>query len=146
MLKNQASENNISLPPIDKDMSLPQWLWAETKYHLFPWGSGFLTQKPAIIAASIGLAIAVTVAWILVATGRVAPLVVIIWWSGWSVYESFTRTRCKPWIKEGTWWGRQYRHASAADIIAYVATKNLLIGALLFWMLYLLGMLPSPGN
>lgn len=146
MVQQQTSENNTSLPPSDKEMSWPQWLWAEANYHLFPWGPGFLTRKPAMIAAGIGLAIAVTVAWILAATGHTTPAVVISWWTGWSVYECICRTFCKPWVKEGVWWGRQYRHASAADIIAYVATKNLLIGAVLFWVLYLLGMLPGAGN
>jgi len=146
MVDNQSPRNNVILPPSDRAMSLPQWLLAEAKYHLFPWGPGFLSQKPAVIAVSIGLALAVTVAWVLAATGRAAPLVVIIWWTGWSVYECISRTYFKPWIKEGAWWGRQYRHANVADIIAYVATKNLLIGAILFWILYLLGALPAPGN
>jgi NosR/NirI family nitrous oxide reductase transcriptional regulator len=116
------------------------------KYHLFPWGPGFLIQKPAMVAASIGLAVAVTVAWVLAATGRVAPVVVIAWWTGWSVYEFICRMRCKPWVKEGPWWGRQYRRANIPDMIAYVATKNLLIGAGLFWLLYLLGVLPGAVN
>jgi NosR/NirI family nitrous oxide reductase transcriptional regulator len=135
--------NNLSAPPGGKETSWPQWLWSEAKYHLFPWGPGFLEQKPAMVAASIGLAMAVTVAWMLAATGRAAPGVVIAWWTGWSVYECVCRMRCKPWIKEGPWWGRQYRHANLPDMIAYVATKNLLIGAGLFWVLYLLGVLPG---
>lgn len=143
MVEKHASGNNLSLPPSDKGMSWPLWLMAEAKYHLFPWGPGFLSQKPAMIAASVGLAIVVTVAWILAATGRAEPVVVIAWWTGWSVYECICRTYCKPWIKEGPWWGRQYRHANVADIIAYVATKNLLIGAGLFCVLYLMGMLPG---
>ena len=143
MVEQHTSGNNLSLPPGDKEMSWPQWLWAEAKYHLFPWGPGFLEQKPAMVAASIGLAMAVTVAWMLAATGRAAPGVVIAWWTGWSVYECVCRMRCKPWIKEGPWWGRQYRHANLPDMIAYVATKNLLIGAGLFWVLYLLGVLPG---
>ena len=146
MVEKQSSENNIVLPPSDKKMSLPQWLWAEVIFHLLPWGPGFLTQKPAKIAASVGLAIVDTVTWILAATGHGTPARVIAWWTGWSVYECICRSYCKPWIKEGVWWGRQYRHANVADIIAYVATKNLLIGALLFWVLYLLGMLPGAGN
>jgi len=142
MVKQHASENEQPLPPGDKQTSLPQWLYEEAKYHLFPWGPGFLAQKPAIFAGSVGLAIAVTVAWILAATGRIAPAVVIAWWTGWSVYEGICRMHCKPWVKEGPWWGNQYRRANVPDMIAYVATKNLLIGAALFWLLYLLGVLP----
>jgi NosR/NirI family nitrous oxide reductase transcriptional regulator len=54
--------------------------------------------------------------------------------------------RCKPWIKEGAWWGRKYRKASVPDMIAYVATKNLLIGAGLFLVLYLMGVLPGANT
>jgi NosR/NirI family nitrous oxide reductase transcriptional regulator len=146
MVDQPVSGNNLSLPPDDKRLDWLHWLWAEVKYHLFPWGPGFLIQKPAMVAASIGLAVAVTVAWVLAATGRVAPVVVIAWWTGWSVYEFICRMRCKPWVKEGPWWGRQYRRANIPDMIAYVATKNLLIGAGLFWLLYLLGVLPGAVN
>lgn len=146
MVEQHKSGNNHSLPPGDKQMGWPQWLWMEAKYHLFPWGPGFLAQKPAWVAASIGLAMAVTVAWMLVATGRAAPAAVIAWWTGWSVYEYFSRMRCKPWVKEGSWWGRQYRRSNVPDMIAYVATKNLLIGAGLFVVLYLLGVLPGTAS
>jgi hypothetical protein len=131
------------MPPEDEGMGWPQWLLAEAKFHLFPWGPGFLLQKPALIAASAGLAIAVTVVWMLAVTGRIAPVIVIAWWTGWSIYEVSCRLGCKPWIKEGRWWGRKYRRASVPDMIAYVATKNLLIGAALFLVLYLLGVLPG---
>lgn len=146
MVEQQTSGNNLPLPPGDKDMGWLQRLWTEAKYHLFPWGPGFLAQKPAMFAASVGLAIAVTVTWILAASGRVAPAVVIAWWTGWSVYECICRMHCKPWVKEGPWWGHQYRRASVPDMIAYVATKNLLIGAGLFWVLHLFGVLPGAGN
>ena len=144
MVEQQRSESQFGVPPHDKGEKWYHWLWGEFLYHLFPWGPGFLAQKPAMVAASIGLAIAVTVAWLLAATGNMAPAVVIAWWTGWSVYECICRMRCKPWIKEGPWWGRKYQRASIPDMIAYVATKNLLIGAALFLLLYLLGMLPGP--
>lgn len=144
MVQQQGSSGGPhSVPPDDERMGLSQWLWAEAKFHLFPWGEGFLLQKPAIIAAGIGLSIAVTIAWLLTATGRMAPAVVIAWWIGWSIYEYICRMNCKPWIKEGVWWGRKYRRASAPDMIAYITTKNLLIGAGLFLVLYLLGALPG---
>jgi len=146
MVEQHATENNVSLPPDNKQQSWIHWIWAEVKYHLLPWGPNFLVQKPAIIAAGVGLAVAVTVAWILAATGRIAPAVVIAWWTGWSVYEYMCRMRCKPFVKEGPWWGREYRRASAVDMIAYVVTKNLLIGVGLFLVLYTLGVLPTaPG-
>lgn len=146
MVEQHTSGNNLPLPPGNKNMNWPQLLWEEAKYHLFPWGPGFLAQTPAKFAAGVGLSIAVTVTWMLAATGRVAPAVVIAWWTGWSVYECICRMHCKPWVKEGPWWGQQYRRANVPDMIAYVATKNLLIGAGLFWVLYLLGMLPGAAN
>jgi NosR/NirI family nitrous oxide reductase transcriptional regulator len=146
MVDQPESGNNLSLPPDDKRLDWLHWLWAEAKYHLFPWRPGFLLQKPAMVAAGIGLAVAVTVAWMLAATAHVTPVVVIAWWMGWSVYECICRMRCKPWVKEGPWWGRLYRRANFPDMIAYVATKNLLIGAGLFLLLYLLGVLPGEFN
>lgn len=146
MVESNSAESKLSLPPDGEQISRPQWLWAEVQYHLFPWGPGFLLQKPAMVAASISLAIAVTVAWMLAASGRVAPAIVIAWWTGWSVYECLCRLRCKPWIKEGLWWGGKYRRASTADMISYVATKNLLIGAGLFLLLYLSGVLPATAR
>ena len=137
-----AEPDGCSLPPGDKRAGAWQWVFAEARYHLFPWGPGFLGEGRALAAASIGLAVAVTLAWILAATGRLGPAAVIAWWAGWSVHEYLCRMRCKPWVKEGPWWGSRYRRASPPDMIAYVATKNLLIGAALFWLLYLLGVLP----
>lgn len=141
MVDSDSKEMNSSNPPSYEKLSMSQWLWAETKFHLFPWEAGFIFHKPAIAAISIGLSIAVTVAWLLAMTGHIAPAVVIAWWTGWSVYELLCRMRCKPWVKEGLWWQRKYRRASVPDMIAYVATKNLLIGAILFWVLYLSGVL-----
>lgn len=119
------------------------FLWEEAKDHLFPWGPTFLRQRAAVKAAGIGLAVVVTVAWVLAATGHIGSAVVIAWWVGWSVYEVLCRSRCKPWIKVGPWWGRERRLAGTADIIFYVATKNLLIGAGLFLILALLGAFES---
>jgi NosR/NirI family nitrous oxide reductase transcriptional regulator len=66
---------------------------------------------------------------------------VIAWWIGWSVYEVVSRRINLPWIKDGHWWKRDFRPGTAADIAAYVATKNLLIGVLLFGALHSAGVL-----
>jgi hypothetical protein len=42
------------------------------------------------------------------------------------------RLESKPYIKDGPWWGRNYRSANLMDMICYVSFKNLLIAALLF--------------
>lgn len=116
-------------------------LYEEAIYHLFPWSAQFFKRRISIQAASIGLAVVVTTAWILAAAGRMGTAVVVAWWIGWSVYEIIARSYCKPWVKEGPWWRREYRPASRADLIAYVATKNLLIGAAFFLLLDVLGVL-----
>jgi NosR/NirI family nitrous oxide reductase transcriptional regulator len=130
------------MPGGDEPISLPAWLLEEARDHLFPWGPGFVMQKTAMQAAGIALAVVVTLAWILAAAGQVTSAVVIAWWIGWSVYEVLCRRRCKPWVKDGPWWGRKRRPADTADLIFYVATKNLLIGAGLFLLLTLLDLSP----
>lgn len=125
--------------------ALRQWLVEEAIDHLLPWSGKFFARRLAIQAASIGLALVVTGAWLLAAAGRVGSTVPLAWWIGWSVYEVIVRRHCKPWVKEGPWWGRTRRPASTVDLIAYVATKNLLIGALLFLVLAALGVLQPLG-
>lgn len=127
--------------PADDSLPLARWLWEEAKFHLLPWGPGFLKQKGALRAAEIGFAVVVTAGWILSAGGPVGPALVTAWWTGWSVYEVICRMNYLPWIKEGQWWKRNFRRATALDMIAYVATKNLLIGAGLFALLQSLGVL-----
>lgn len=122
-----------------------KWFVDEAIDHLFPWNARFLHQKLAFQAAGIGLALAVTAAWILAAAGRLDSAVVIGWWTGWSVYEVIVRRQCKPWVKDGPWWGTRRRPADTMDLVAYVATKNLLIGALLFLVLTALGVVSPLG-
>jgi NosR/NirI family nitrous oxide reductase transcriptional regulator len=74
----------------------------------------------------------VTWVWVLGAAGQVGPGIVLGWWLAWSVYELVVRMRCKPYVKDGPWWGRNLRPASWADMASYVAFKNLLIAAALF--------------
>ena len=78
------------------------------------------------------MAIAATTVWGLAANGQLGAGAVIGWWLGWSVYEIIIRLQCKPYIKDGPWWGHHYRSAGRMDMICYVMFKNLLIGAVLF--------------
>lgn len=135
----QRTDTLLAAMPGSEPATFKTWLWEELIDHLFPWGPGFFRQKNAIQAAGIGLAVVVTTVWILAAAHRVTSAVVIGWWIGWSVYEVLCRRRCKPWVKEGPWWGRKRRRAGTVDIIFYVATKNLLIGIGLFLVLALFG-------
>ena len=137
----QDRQKDEYFSPANNQQSTARWLLEEAKFHLLPWSGNFMTQKPAMVAAGIGFAVFVSVTWVLAATGQLRPAAVIGWWAAWSVYEFMCRMRCKPWIKEGPWWKKEYRKASAPDLIAYVATKNLLIGAGLFLILHLFGVL-----
>lgn len=139
MVKQQTQLRPGPMPGGEEPVPFAAWLREELIDHLFPWGPGFWAQRAAIRIAGIGFAVAVTVAWLLAAAGRMGSVAVIAWWTGWSVYEVLCRRRCKPWVKEGPWWGRRRRPAGTADLIFYVATKNLLIGVALFLVLALLG-------
>jgi NosR/NirI family transcriptional regulator, nitrous oxide reductase regulator len=100
--------------------------------HLIPWSREFLRQPLFFRAAGLGLALIVTWAWLLGAAGKLGPGMILGWWLAWSAYELVTRMSCKPRVKEGPWWGSALRSATWADMAAYVAMKNLLIGAALF--------------
>lgn len=141
MVKQDAMPEMPPPRPADQSLPLLRWLWEEARFHLLPWGPGFWEKKGMLQAVEIGFAVVVTVAWILADTGRIGPAVVIAWWTGWSIYEVVCRRAYLPWIKEGPWWKRNFRKASLADIMAYVATKNLLIGAGLFALLHTSGIL-----
>jgi len=141
MVKQDAMPQTPLPGPADESLPLPRWLWEEAKFHLLPWGPGSWKKKGMLQAAEIGFAVVVTVAWLLAGTGRIGPAAVTAWWMGWSVYEVVCRRAYLPWIKEGPWWKRNFRPASLADIMAYVATKNLLIGVMLFLGLKALGLL-----
>jgi NosR/NirI family nitrous oxide reductase transcriptional regulator len=111
------------------------WLRRELIDHLFPWNREFSSYPLALRAAGIALAVLVTWVWLLGATGRLGPGIILGWWLAWSVYELIVRMKCKPWVKEGPWWGHTLRPASWPDMAAYVAMKNLIIGAALFLLM-----------
>ncbi|MGE5493281.1 MAG: transcription regulator, partial [Actinomycetota bacterium] len=109
--------------------------------HLIPWSRAGLRRGKALQIASIMLAALVTGAWGLAANGQIRGGPVIAWWLAWSVMEVLVRLTGKPYVKEGVWWGRNYRRAGVMDMICYVGFKNLLVGATLFISLKSLGML-----
>jgi NosR/NirI family nitrous oxide reductase transcriptional regulator len=121
-----------------RDHAVLRWIYEELKFHLLPWRAG---HHDMLKAAGVGLAVVVTAMWLLSGTGHVGPAGVIAWWIGWSAYEVASRRVNLPWIKEGRWWKRDFRAGSLADIAAYVATKNLLIGAVAFAVLHSTGVL-----
>lgn len=121
--------------------TLPVWIAHEVWDHLWPWSHHGFRRARFLQALSLGAAVAVTVVWGLAASGQVAGGVMIGWWMGWSAFEIPVRMQSKPYIKEGPWWGRNYRSAGLMDMACYVLFKNLLIGAALFLGLKSLGLL-----
>ena len=119
------------------------WLRDEALFHLLPWDRGFLQEIFAIRAVAACVVTVVTAAWVLTAANKIGPTVMLAWWLGWSVYEVLSRMRYKPWIKVGAWWNLEYRQATLADMIFYVATKNLIIAAGLFLLLQGIGLLTA---
>src|SRR3546814_12975260 len=103
----------------------------------------FLTGPLLIRAGGLALATLMTWVWLLGASGRLGPGIILGWWLAWSVYELITRMQCKPVVKEGPWWQHRLRPANWADMASYVAMKNLLIGAALFLLMRGTGRLRS---
>jgi NosR/NirI family nitrous oxide reductase transcriptional regulator len=112
-----------------------EFLWQETLDHLFPWSRKAWSQPVLLKASSLALAVLMTWIWLLGAAGKLGPGIILGWWLAWSVYELVVRMRCKPYVKEGPWWGRDFRPASWADMASYVAFKNLLIAVVLFMLM-----------
>ncbi|HEU4654633.1 MAG TPA: 4Fe-4S binding protein [Steroidobacteraceae bacterium] len=123
------------LTPVAPKLGVLGWLRRELIDHLLPWNRSFLAQPVLLRAAGIALAVLVTWVWLLGATGRLGTGIILGWWLAWSVYELIVRMQCKPWVKEGAWWGHTMRRANWADMAAYVSMKNLLIGAALFLLM-----------
>lgn len=117
------------------------WIAHEAWDHLWPWSIRGFRRARFLQALSLGAAVAVTAVWGLAAAGQMAGGMVVGWWTGWSAFEIPVRMQSKPYVKEGPWWGRDYRSASLMDMACYVLFKNLLIGAALFLGLKSLGLL-----
>jgi NosR/NirI family nitrous oxide reductase transcriptional regulator len=109
-----------------------RWLWLEARDHLWPWSSEGWRSQRALQVAGLSLAVAVSVAWMMAATGRLSSGAIIGWWFGWSVYEVLIRLSGRRYVKDGPWWKDNYRYANWMDMLSYVGFKNLLIGAALF--------------
>lgn len=140
-MDHDPMEQQTPRPPRTGRHAWVTWVVEEARDHLFPWAPQFWRQRSAAQAAGIAFALFITLMWVLAAAGRIGPAAVLAWWTAWSVYEVLCRRRCKPWVKVGPWWGRDYQPATTADLVFYVATKNLLIGVLLFLLLAGLGLL-----
>jgi len=137
---NPTMPTDPATPPYAHHESLIGLVAAEIWDHLWPWSRAGFQRQRAIQAASLALAIAASLVWVLAAIGQLHAGAVIGGWFGWSLFEVVVRLGSKPYVKDGPWWGRRYRVANTMDMICYVGFKNLLIGAALFIGLKLLGL------
>ena len=117
------------------------WLYCEVVDHLFPWSDKVRSRNVFFKALIAALTVLMTWIWLLGAAGKTGTGIILGWWLAWSVYEIIERMNCKPYVKEGPWWGRNLRAASWPDMMAYVGMKNLLIGAALFLLMKSIGVL-----
>jgi hypothetical protein len=140
-MHNQSEHANIVLPPYAEESRCLYRLGYEIWDHLWPWSRDGFRGRRFVLALTLGVAAVVSVVWVLAAAGRIGPTAVIGWWVGWSVFEVLIRRESKPYVKEGPWWGKHYRRADLADMMCYVAFKNLLVGATLFIAMRLFGVL-----
>ena len=115
-------------------------LVAEIWDHVWPWSRQGFQRQATLSALGLALGLAASLMWLLAAQGRLEAGAIIAWWAGWSVLEVMIRLASKPYVKEGPWWGRQYRRAGRMDMVCYVGFKNLLIGASLFLLLKSFGL------
>lgn len=130
----------------EQPMSLAARLYCEVTDHLFPWSSKVRSRNVFFKAAIAGITVLMTWLWLLGAAGKLGTGIILGWWLAWSVYEIIERMHCKPYVKEGPWWGRQLRAATWPDMMAYVGMKNLLIGVALFLLMKWVGVLDFLHN
>lgn len=116
-------------------------VWFELLDHLWPWRRDQWMSARGLRFAGVGLAAAVSVTWVLLASGYLSQVAVIGWWFGWSVFEVLIRLSNRRYVKDGPWWANNYRYANVMDMLSYVGFKNLLIGAALFLGLKSLGLM-----
>lgn len=115
-----------------------RWL-AEAVDHLWPWSYRMSPHTGAsrwLQPAGLLLGLGVTAAWVLAVLGQLGIYAIVAVWFGWSLYEVVLRLLGKRYIKEGPWWGLSFRRATVMDMLCYVGFKNLLLGAVLFFVLH----------
>lgn len=116
-----------------------KWFMHEIWDHLWPWSPMGFRKQRFLIALSVAAAVGVAMIWVLGAVGRLGPPIILAWWVMWSVFEVLVRMQSKPYVKEGPWWRDRYRTANWMDMVCYVSFKNLLLAALLFLLMRLIG-------
>jgi NosR/NirI family nitrous oxide reductase transcriptional regulator len=126
-----------AFPPYPPPGNEFRHLLAELVDHLWPWRE--FDARRALVALMLASLPMLGFALALGGQGHLDSGLVIGGFSAWCVFEIWVRLGAKPYVKEGPWWGRQYRTANALDMISYVGFKNLLIGASVFLVLKSMG-------
>lgn len=109
--------------------------------HLWPWQRSQFNWQRTLVAFVLAGALAALLIGSFAWNGRLHTGLAIGLWTAWCLFEVLERLGSKPYVKEGPWWQRNYRKASAMDLVSYVGFKNLVIGALLFLLLQSLDLL-----
>ncbi len=131
----------VDQPPAPPRLSIAAWFGAEIS-DLFPWRRRSESRAMLFHAFGIIMAGMATWAWLLGAAGKISHVMILCWWLAWSAYEVAARMDCKPHIRDGSWWQRNFRAASWGDMLVYVSVKNVLIAAILFVLMNELGIGP----
>ena len=124
----------VQLPSLH-NAPLPKRLALEVGEHLSPWSAASWQSHRMLSLFAMAAAIAAVAAWVLLGMGRISTSAIILSWFGWSVVEVWLRMTGKRYVKDGVWWSSRYRRANLMDMLAYVAFKNLLVGAALLLIL-----------
>ncbi len=128
-------------PPYATQSSLPLFLMAELRDHLWPWSrAGYRDQPGRQIVGVVALLLTALITG-LTLVGWLEPFALIFTWAGWTFLEVMVRMGSRPYVKEGPWWQRNYRRATWMDMFSYVGFKNLLVGTTMFIVLKWSGLL-----
>ena len=120
----------VTVPNLNTTSGI-QRLVREVLEHINPWSKeGFTTQR-ALSLFAIPCAVGMIAAWVLLGWGEITTSAIVVCWFAWSAVEALLRLCGKRYVKDGAWWLSRYRYANVMDMLAYVAFKNLLIGAAL---------------
>ena len=84
-------------PPHKTGLRGWRWLAMELRDHLWPWSPQSLRGSRALLLAGALLAVAVSLAWLLAATGRLSGMAIVAWWLAWSAYEVAIRMQAGVW-------------------------------------------------
>lgn len=122
--------DSVLVPQLNEASGIKR-LAMEVLEHLNPWSAAGWKHNRWVSMLAVPCMIAAIAAWVLLAMGHISTSAMIICWFIWSLIEVLLRLDGRRYVKDGVWWNSRYRYANPMDMLAYVAFKNLLIGAAL---------------